>query len=71
MPQKKNINIEEKVKMVRMYRAGKVSLNGLAQILGVNWYIAVVWVRNYEAEGPGRRFGRGLRYILHMETSNP
>lgn len=71
MPQKKNINIEEKVKMVRMYQAGKVSLNGLAQILGVNWYTAVVWVRNYEAEGPGRCFGRGLRYILYIETSNP
>lgn len=51
MPQKKNINIEEKVKMVRMYLTGKVSMNGLAQILGVNWYTAAAWVRNYEAEG--------------------
>lgn len=27
-------------------------MNGLAQILEVNWYTAAAWVRNYEGEGP-------------------
>jgi transposase-like protein len=52
MSQKSKVSIEEKVRMVRMYLAGKVSMNGLAQTFGVNWYTAAAWVRNYEAEGP-------------------
>ena len=51
MPQKSKVNIEEKVKMVRMYLAGEVSMNELAGILGVNWYTAAAWVRNCKAEG--------------------
>lgn len=31
---------------------GQKSMNGLAQILEVNWYTAAAWVRNYEGEGP-------------------
>ena len=51
MSQKSKVSIEEKTKMVRMYLAGKISMNGLAQILEVNWSTAAEWVRNYEAEG--------------------
>lgn len=51
MSQKSKVSIEEKTKMVRMYLAGKISMNELAQILEVNWSTAAEWVRNYEAEG--------------------
>ena len=40
MSQKSKVSIEEKTKMVRMYLAGKISMNGLAQILEVNWSTA-------------------------------
>ena len=51
MSQKAKVNIGEKVKMVRMYLAGRISMNELAQIMEVNWCTAATWVRNYEAEG--------------------
>lgn len=51
MPQKENINIEEKVKMVGMYLAGKLSMTRLAQLMEVDWHTAAARVRNYEAEG--------------------
>lgn len=51
MSQKAKVNIGEKVKMVRMYLAGKISINGLAQVMDVNWSTAAMWVQNYKAEG--------------------
>ena len=51
MPQKSKVKIEEKVEGIRMYLAGQISMNELARKLGINWYTAAAWVRNYEAEG--------------------
>ena len=34
-----------------MYLADQISMNELARKLGINWYTAAAWVRNYEAEG--------------------
>ena len=51
MSQKSKLSIEEKLKIVRMYLAGEVSMNELARILRVNWFTVAAWVRNYEMEG--------------------
>lgn len=51
MSQNSKVSIEEKAKMVRMYLAGQLNMNGLAQLLEVNWSTAAAWVRNYGAEG--------------------
>lgn len=34
-----------------MYLVGQISMNEMARKLGINWYTAAAWVRNYEAEG--------------------
>lgn len=51
MSQKSKVEIEEKVKGVRMYLAGQINMNELARKLGINWFTAAAWVRNYQAEG--------------------
>lgn len=51
MPQKSKVEIEEKVKGIRIYLAGQISMNELARKLGINWCTAATWVRNYQAEG--------------------
>ncbi len=60
MPQKGKRKPEEKVKIVRKYLAGEVSLSGAAAEAGVNRETLRGWVMQYEAEGaaaflPGRR----------------
>ena len=51
MSQKTIVNIGERVKMVHMYLAGSISMNGLEQIMEVNCCTVATRIRNYEAEG--------------------
>ena len=60
MPQKKKLGIEKKVKIVKRYLAGEVSISGAAAEAGVDQKTLQRWVMQYEAEGaaaflPGRR----------------
>ena len=60
MPQKKELEIEKKVKIVKRYLAGEVSISGAATEAGVDRKTLQRWVMQYEAEGaaaflPGRR----------------
>ena len=60
MPQKEKRKPEEKVKIVRKYLAGEVSISGAAAEAGVDQKTLQRWVMQYEAEGaaaflPGRR----------------
>ena len=60
MPQKEKRKPEEKVKIVRKYLAGEVSISGAAAEAGVDYQTLRGWVMQYEAEGaaaflPGRQ----------------
>ena len=60
MPQKKELEIEKKVKIVKRYLTGEVSISGAATEAGVDRKTLQRWVMQYEAEGaaaflPGRR----------------
>ena len=57
---KKKQKPEEKVKIVKRYLAGEVSMSEAVTETGVNWKTLQKWVMQYEAEGaaaflPGRR----------------
>ena len=60
MPQKQKLKMEEKVKIVKRYLAGEVSMSEAAAEAGVDQKTLQRWVMQYEAEGaaaflPGRR----------------
>ena len=60
MPQKQKLKMEEKVKIVKRYLAGEVSISEAAAEGGVDRKTLQRWVMQYEAEGaaaflPGRR----------------
>ena len=60
MPQKQKITAEEKVSLVRRYKAGEISLAGASLEGQADEETMRGWVRQYEAEGisaflPGRR----------------
>ena len=44
-------NAEEKVKIVRQYLQGEISITRAAELGGVDWGTAKQWIRNYESEG--------------------
>ncbi len=51
MPQKEKLNAEEKVKIVRMYQRGEISLLQAAQYAGVGKTTINRWITRYKAEG--------------------
>lgn len=51
MAQKQKLRSEEKVRIVKKYLAGTVSINSAAREVGVNWETVQRWVMQYEAEG--------------------
>ena len=53
MPHKQKLRAEEKVKIVRRYLAGEVSMSGAAAEVGVDRKTIQQWAMQYEAEGPG------------------
>lgn len=60
MSERKKQKPEEKVKIVKRYLAGEVSMSKAVTEAGVNWKTLQKWVMQYEAEGaaaflPGRR----------------
>ena len=60
MPQKQKLKMEKKVKIVKRYLAGEVSMSEAATEAGVDWKTLQKWVMQYELEGaaaflPGRR----------------
>ena len=60
MSERKKQQPEEKVKIVKRYLAGEVSMSEAVTEAGVNWKTLQKWVMQYEAEGaaaflPGRR----------------
>ena len=60
MSERKKPKPEEKVKIVKRYLAGEVSMSEAVTEAGVNWKTLQKWVMQYEAEGaaaflPGRR----------------
>ena len=60
MSERKKQKPEEKVKIVKRYLAGEVSMSEAFTEAGVNWKTLQKWVMQYEAEGaaaflPGRR----------------
>ena len=60
MSERKKQKPEEKVKIVKRYLAGEVSMSEAVTEAGVNWKTLQKWVMQYEAEGaaaflPGRR----------------
>ena len=60
MSERKKQKLEEKVKIVKRYLAGEVSMSEAVTEAGVNWKTLQKWVMQYEAEGaaaflPGRR----------------
>ena len=60
MPQKQKLETEKKVKIVKRYLAGKVSMSEAATEAGVDWKTLQRWGMQYEAEGaaaflPNRR----------------
>ena len=60
MPQKQKLEMEKKVKIVKRYLAGEVSISGAATEAGVDRKTLQRWVMQYELEGaaaflPNRR----------------
>ena len=60
MSERKKQKPEEKVKIVKRYLAGEVSMSEAVTEAGVDWKTLQKWVMQYEAEGaaaflPGRR----------------
>ena len=60
MSQKSKLSLEEKVKIIRKYMNGAVSLNSAAAEAGVSHETLQQWVMQYQAEGavaflPGRK----------------
>ena len=53
MPYKQKLRPEEKVKIVRKYLAGEVSIRGAAAEVGVDGRTIQQWAMQYESEGPG------------------
>ena len=53
MPYKQKLRPEEKVKIVRKYMAGEVSIRGAAAEVGVDGRTIQQWAMQYESEGPG------------------
>ena len=51
MPQKQKLGIEKKVKIVKRYLAGEVSISIAAAEVGVGRETLQGWVMQYEAEG--------------------
>lgn len=51
MPQKQKLSPEEKVKIVRRYLAGEVSMSGAAAEVGVDGTTMQQWAMQYELEG--------------------
>ena len=51
MPQKQKLETEKKVKIVKRYLAGKVSMSEAATEAGVDWKTLQRWGMQYEAEG--------------------
>ena len=49
MPQKEKLNAEEKVKIVRMYQRGEISLLQAAQYAGVGKTTINRWITRYKA----------------------
>ena len=53
MPYKQKLRPEEKVKIVRRYLAGEVSMSGAAAEVSVAGKTIQQWAMQYELEGPG------------------
>ena len=53
MPNKQKLRAEEKVKIVRRYLAGEVSMSGAAAEVSVAGKTIQQWAMQYELEGPG------------------
>ncbi len=51
MSQKGKVKVEEKIKIVRMYESGGISLNQAAQQAGVGRTTIQRWIARYKAEG--------------------
>lgn len=51
MPQKQKIAVEEKVSLIRRYKAGEISLTGASREGQVDIKVMQGWIRQYEAEG--------------------
>ena len=51
MSKRKRIKPEEKIRIVRAYTSGKISMNAAAEQLGVHHSVVDDWVRQYESEG--------------------
>ena len=51
MSKRKKIKVEEKIRIVRAYIKGTISLNAAAEQLGVHKSVVDDWVRLYQTEG--------------------
>ena len=51
MRQRKNIPVEEREKIVKLYKAGKISRSDAAHIVQVDAETIVDWVTEFETEG--------------------
>lgn len=51
MSRKQKKGAEEKVKIMRQYQQGEISISQAASLGGVDFETAKEWIRNYEAEG--------------------
>lgn len=51
MSRKQKKSAEEKVRIIRRYLQGEISISQAAQLGGVDWVTAKEWIRNYETEG--------------------
>ena len=51
MSRKQKKSAEEKVKIIRQYQQGEISISQAAELGEVDFETAKEWIRNYESEG--------------------
>lgn len=51
MSRKQKKSAEEKVKIIRQYLQGEISISQAAELGEVDWETAKQWIQNYESEG--------------------
>lgn len=68
MGQKQKLRIEEKVKLIRQYLSGEISMNGAARTAGVVFYTMKQWVKRYEAEGTAAFLPGGRNRVYTPEV---
>ncbi len=67
MPQKRRLNAERIVQIVREYKAGKASASSLAQRNKIHERTVREWVKEYEAEGVEACFAHDRNRVYSVE----